>query len=118
MCHSADTWSAALLLIFYVTILIHAILQMRFVDHLVRRHPAQWKELVHPEAWSDESSYTYSASLWLVLSGEYRRLGDAELTMSAVRARLAVIAVTAASVSWIALTGLTQAAPNFSCLSI
>jgi hypothetical protein len=116
MCHTADTWSAALLLLFFLTIAVHAVLQMRFLKYLERRHPAKWEEWVDQEAWGDESSATYSAGLWYVLSGRYRALGDSQLAARAVRARLAAGASIVTLASWAAFVAITQASPNFSCL--
>ena len=116
MCHTANTWSAALLLLFFLTVAVHAVLQIRFLKHLERRFPATWEEWVDQDAWGDESSATYSAGLWYVLSGKYRLLGDPQLAARAVRARLAAIASVVAFASWAAFLAITQASPNFSCL--
>ena len=116
MCHSANTWSAALLLLFFLTVAIHAVVQMRFLKQLEGRYPAQWEEWVDEDAWGDESSATYSAGLWYVLSGKYRALGDSQLAARAVHARLAAIASIVAFASWAAFVAITQASPNFGCL--
>ena len=116
MCHTANIWSAALLLLFFLTVAIHAVLQMRFVKHLERRHPAQWEEWVDEDAWGDESSATYSAGLWYVLSGKYRSLGDPQLAARAVGARLAALVSIVAFASWGVFIAITHASPGFACL--
>ena len=116
MCHTASIWSAALLLLFFLMVAIHAALQTSFLKYLERRYPATWEEWVDQDAWGDESSATYSTGLWYMLSGKYRSLGDIRLAARAARARLAAIASVAALASWAAFFAITQASPNFSCL--
>jgi hypothetical protein len=116
MCHPADSWSAALLLLFFLTVPIHMLLQMRFLKALEGLHPDAWEELHGQQAWSDENSATYSAGLWYLLSGEYRLLGDRQLAASASRARLAAIVSIAAFACWVVFVAITQAPPNFKCL--
>jgi hypothetical protein len=116
MCQTANTWSAALLLLFCLTVAIHAVLQIRFLKHLERRYPATWEEWVDQGAWGDESSATYSVGLWYVLSGKYRSLGDNQLAARAARTRLAAVASIAAFASWAVFLTITQASPNFICL--
>ena len=116
MCHPVDSWSAALLLLFFLTVPIHMVLQMRFLRKLEGLHPDAWEELQGQQAWGDENSATYSAGLWYLLSGEYRLLGDGQLAASAFHARLAAIVSIAAFASWVIFVAFTQAAPNFKCL--
>ena len=116
MCHPVDSWSAALLLLFFLTVPIHMVLQMRFLRKLEGLHPDAWEELLGQQAWGDESSATYSAGIWYLLSGEYRLLGDRQLAASALRARLAAIVSIAAFASWVMFVAITQAPPNFKCL--
>ncbi len=116
MCHSVDSWSAALLLLFFLTVPIHMVLQTHFLKKLEGLHPDAWKELLDQKVWGDENSATYSAGLWYLLSGEYRLLGDGQLALSAFRARLAAIVSVAAFASWVMFVAITQAAPNFKCL--
>jgi hypothetical protein len=116
MCHTANTWSAALLLLFFLTVAIHAVLQMRFLKQLERRYPGQWEEWVDEDAWGDESSATYSAGFWYVLSGKYRALGDRQLAARAVGARLAAVVSIVALASWGGFVAITQASPSFACL--
>ncbi len=116
MCHPVDSWSAALLLLFFLTVPIHMLFQMRFLKKLEGLHPDAWEELQGQQAWGDENSATYSAGLWYLLSGEYRLLGDGQLAASALRARLAAIVSVAAFACWIVFVAITQAPPNFKCL--
>ena len=116
MCHPVDSWSAALLLLFFLTVPIHMVLQMHFLKKLEGLHPDAWEELLDQKVWGDENSATYSAGLWYLLSGEYRLLGDGQLAASAFRARLAAIVSVAAFASWVMFVAITQAAPNFKCL--
>jgi hypothetical protein len=116
MCHPVDSWSAALLLLFFLSVTIHAVLQARFLKRLERLHHDDWEELLARDAWGDESSATYSAGLWYLLSGEYRSLGDRQLTGSAFRARLAAIVSIGLFASWGAFVAVTHASPNLRCL--
>ncbi len=116
MCHPVDSWSAALLLLFILSVTIHAVLQARFLKQLERLHHDDWEELLNPDAWGDESSATYSAGLWYLLSGEYRSLGDRQLAVSAFRARLAAIVSIVLLVTWGAFIAITHASPNLKCL--
>jgi hypothetical protein len=116
MCHPVDSWSAALLLLFFLSVPVHAVLQARFLKQLERLHHDDWEELLAREAWGDESSATYSAGLWYLLSGEYRSLGDRQLTRSAFRARLAAIVSIGLFVSWGVFVAITHASPNLRCL--
>jgi hypothetical protein len=116
MCHLFDSWSAALLLLFFLSVTIHAVLQARFLKQLERLHHADWEELLAREAWGDESSATYSAGLWYLLSGQYRSLGDRQLAGSAFRARLAAIVSIGLFASWGVFVAVTHASPNLRCL--
>ena len=116
MCLPVESWSAALLLLFFLTVSIHAVLQLRFLKQLERLHPDEWEELLAQDAWGDETSATYSAGLWYLLSGEYRSLGDDQLAVSACRARLAAIVSIVAFASWTVFVAITQASPSFRCL--
>ena len=116
MCHSVDSWSAALLLLFFLSVTVHATLQARFLTQLERLHHDDWEDLLARDAWGDESSATYSAGLWYLLSGEYRSLGDRQLARSAFRARLAAIASIGMLASWGVFVALTHASPNLRCL--
>jgi hypothetical protein len=116
MCHPADSWSAALLLLFFLTVPVHMVLQARFLKKLEGLHPEAWDELLDQQAWGDENSAKYSAGLWYLLSGEYRLLGDRELAASAFRARFAAIVSIAAFATWVVFIAITQASPNFKCL--
>jgi hypothetical protein len=116
MCHPADSWSAALLLLFFLSVTIHAVLQARFLKQLERLHHDDWEELLAEEAWGDESSATYSAGLWYLLSGQYSALGDRQLSTSAFRARLAAIVSLGMLVSWGVFVAITHASPNLRCL--
>jgi hypothetical protein len=116
MCHLVDSWSAALLLLFFLSVTIHAVLQARFLKQLERLHHADWEELLAREAWGDESSATYSAGLWYLLSGQYRSLGDRQLAGSAFRARLAAIVSIGLFASWGVFVAVTHASPNLRCL--
>jgi hypothetical protein len=116
MCHAVDSWSAALLLLFFLSVTIHAVLQARFLKQLERLHHDDWEELLEQDAWGDESSATYSAGLWYLLSGQYRSLGDQQLAVSAFRARLAAIVSIVAFASWGVFVAITHASPNLKCL--
>jgi hypothetical protein len=116
MCHAVDSWSAALLLLFFLTVAIHAGFQLHFLKKLERLHPDEWAELLDRDAWGDESSATYAAGLWYLLSGQYRSLGDNQLAVSAFRARFAAIVSVVAFASWVAFAAITLASPNFKCL--
>ena len=116
MCHPVDYWSAALLLLFFLTVPIHMVLQMRFLKKLEGLHPDAWEELRGQQAWGDENSATYSTGIWYLLSGQYRSLGDGQLAASALRARSAAIVSIAAFASWVVFVAITQASPNFRCL--
>jgi len=116
MCHPAESWSAALLLLFFLSVTIQAVLQARFLKQLERLHHDDWEELLAGEAWGDESSATYSAGLWYLLSGEYRLLGDRQLSASAVRARLAAFVSIGMLASWGVFVAITHASPNLRCL--
>jgi hypothetical protein len=116
VCHTADSWAAALLAVFFLTVAVHAVLQRRFLKQLELRHPAIWEELTGRQAWGDESSATYSASLWYLLAGGYRSLGDATLAASALRARRAAVATIVALASWAVFVAIAQASPGFHCL--
>ena len=117
MCHTANIWSAALLLLFFLT----RWRSMRCSrcassSSSERRYPAQWEEWVDEDAWGDESSATYSAGFWYVLSGKYRSLGDPQLTARAVGTRLAAIVSIVAFASWGVFIAITHASPGFACL--
>jgi hypothetical protein len=116
MCIPVDSWSAALLLLFFLTVPIHAVFQVRFLKQLERLHPDEWEELRAQDVWGDENSATYSSGLWYLLSGEYRSLGDDQLAVSAFRARLAAIMSIVAFASWTLFVAITQASPSFRCL--
>jgi hypothetical protein len=116
MCHPADSWSAALLLMFFLSVAIHSLFQSRFLKQLERLHHDDWEELLHQDAWSEETSATYSAGLWYLLSGEYRSLGDGRLARSAFRARLAAIVSVVMLASWGVFAAITHASPSLRCL--
>ena len=116
MCHPADSWSAALLLVFFLSVAVHALLQARFLKQLERLHHDDWEELLAQEAWGNESSATYSVGLWYLLSGEYRSLGDRQLARSAFRARLAAIVSIVMLASWGVFAAITHASPDLRCL--
>jgi hypothetical protein len=116
VCHTSDSWSAALLLVFFLTVPAHAVLQLRFLKQLELRHPAVWEELTGRKAWGDESSATYSTSLWYLLGGGYRSLRDSTLAASALLARRAAGVSIVALASWAVFVALTQASPSFDCL--
>jgi hypothetical protein len=116
MCHLVNSWSAALLLLFFLSVTVHAVLQVRFLKQLERLHHDDWEELLARETWGDEGSATYSAGLWYLLSGQYRSLGDRQLARSALRARSAAIVSIAAFALWGVFVAITDASPNLRCL--
>jgi hypothetical protein len=116
MCHLADSWSAALLLVFFLIVSIHGLLQARFLKQLERLHHDDWEQLLERDAWGDENSATYSAGLWYLLSGQYRSLGDKQLAKAAASARLAAIVSIVMLVSLCVFFAVTHASPNLRCL--
>ncbi len=116
MCHSFESWSAALLLVFLFAFLLNAVLQHRFLTRLEDDHPSQWRELGKRKVWTDDGNTSYAAAQWYLLSGEFRTLHDPTLVALGVRARRAALSAIAALGLWGTFVTITQASPSFSCL--
>lgn len=116
MCHAADFWSIALLVLLAAIGVVNAVLQHRFLHHLEVAVPSLWSKLGKRKVWTDDGNISYAAAQLYLLEGEYKSNGDQSLVEVGDRARVAFFCMLAALLIWGVHASVLGALPRFSCL--